>query len=145
MRWAKKTDTGSTGWQVVEGDTGWRDITATRDASTAATTSLYIRRVGATVSWSGAVLRDLFTAGTAEPVCAIPGGFFRSLPGTSTQDFTVLDRNGGTRSLFIWARSTTLQTYVRAGGNLAGGSACLAGVSWPTNDPWPTTLPGVAG
>ena len=143
-RWQKRTGAGNTGWKVTGGDTGWRNITATRDASTAATTSLYIRRVGATVSWSGAVLRDLFTVGTAEPVCAIPVGFRCSMPGTSTQDFTVVDRNGGTRPLFIWARSTTLQTYVRAGGNLTSGSAGLAGVSWPTSEPWPTTLPGTA-
>ena len=50
-RWFKKTGTGTTGWVVQEGDTGWIDITsfAVDPASSQPGGKIYIRRTGASM------------------------------------------------------------------------------------------------
>ena len=44
--WIKKSGTGNTGWTVLEGDTGWRNITSLLDAGSYTGGTVTIRKVG---------------------------------------------------------------------------------------------------
>jgi len=130
MRWAKKTGTGNTGWQCVEGDTGWRDVTATTSSAFESEPSL-IRRANNVVS--------IITA------LVVPYPYVAPLIGPLFSDgfrpratyYLPPSYSGGGKVVAI---PSGLRVYTIEG----TGAVERVSQLWFTDEPWPTTLPGVA-
>lgn len=58
--WIKKSGTGNTGWSVLEGDTGWRNVTALAPSGNVISGTFSIRRIGENVMMS---LQNLVLSG----------------------------------------------------------------------------------
>jgi hypothetical protein len=121
--------------QLVYGDTGWRDIVSLYLGSTIVTPQLRIRREGQTVT---IVFQGYPPAGASSILQnTIPVGFRPSI---------------GLNLRFAGVQiSSTLppQATVSSGNSLSIDNAQGSGeytfvATYPTNDAWPTTLPGVA-
>lgn len=131
--WIKKSGTGNTGWQVLEGDTEWREVESLLINGYTAN-SVKLRRVNNQVRIAFEALRG--SAATSDNVLRPPSGFrqnglnySRSYLTTATNPATVfraLVGNNGNLSLM-------------GGPGLA--SALYGDITWLTSDNWPTTLP----
>ena len=145
--WVKASGTGTTGWVVQYGDTGWRDITSLRDPMWGSPTTapiFRIRREGNRVSWqcrmtvpAGSPLIGT-TRSTARLLFAFPAGF-------APDTYTVLG------NAFLAAAATGLvlnsyslgQMHIHLSSSLyAENDLVTASGSWVTSAAWPTTLPG---
>lgn len=136
IRWIKASGTGTTGWVVEYGDTGWRDVTSTIvDRSSpvvfAAGAGVHIRRFQGTVQYR--LFGDITVA---------------SQFGKLTDNFTGF-RPKWDGQVEIISRSADLKTgthQIRLENGVTGQKLCLAGESrlmmWDTEQPWPSTLPG---
>ena len=151
--WRKATGTGNTGWAVVDGDSGWRNITPGALPSTLIAGSFFVRRIGlvTTLRLSGLQFAALSApANLLNPGIPLPIPF-GTVESTSRSSFTIGDIDiseqdvlipyvaGGSLYLRLLARmtSTGMQTTIPAGGKARSGS-----VSWVSPDAWPTSLPG---
>ena len=136
-RWLKKTGTGNTGWSVIDGDTGIRNLDAVAASGVANVALTYARvaRSGNTVEFFAE-----YTTGTTAPTSPFilwrPPVGFRPLPAVGSVYGILVPYNAA------------VPVNVYTGGNLnvyyqAANSpgTRLRGV-WITNDAWPTTLPG---
>ena len=134
-RWLKKTGTGNTGWTVESGDTGWRNSFITSTATIIAS-ELAVRRIGGVVYLNYASPTNP-GAGTQDIWNPIPTGFRHAI--SSGGSGVPIHRDG------IAAGNVFLQnaTWVRMN-VAAAGTWVRFGMNWPTNDAWPTTLPGTA-
>ena len=126
-RWLKESGTGNTGWTVVYGDTGWRNLSSIFVNGWIGV--VRVRRVRATVT----LLLDFVRSGTAVEVVTLPSGFTPSV----NLKFTVT--GGGAAQLIYLSWSGVLSKANTAHNGPTGG-----GETWSflTTDPWPTTLPG---
>lgn len=135
--WFKASGTGDTGWILVAGDTGWRDISATMINGWVGT--LAVRRTESVVEYRLLDADD--TAATADVVAPIPTGFdtaagtIVSVPATG-----VAVSDGGALLLTVSSTSVSLPgSFALAGDHEWDGSAVGHGT-----DVWPSVLPGVA-
>jgi len=142
MRWAKKTGTGNTGWTVVDGDTGRRNITATFPGWGG---NLYLQRVNEKVYVTGTISKaDSNLPGSVPNV--FPSGFTPRLESR----WIGYGFNSAIGDIVV-------QIIITAGGLLAVNR--VSGASWTspqmtsvyfptliftTIDAWPATLPGFA-
>lgn len=137
--WIKKSGTGNTGWKVLEGDTGWRrNDPANSWFLNGATPGVdgdlgtCFRREGNVVHCTlGLTTPAGWTNGT--DFLAVPNGFrtpnnAKYMPGGYT----------GASTMAVYSAGTSMRFY----------SGVVSNVrfqwTWITNDPWPTTLPGIA-
>lgn len=135
IKWVKATGTGNTGWVVEYGNTGWRDVTASMTTPANMTIGQgLIRRVGGTVFWTG--YQSNTAAIAAATIYSIPTGF---------QPSQVVNLQGGADSgteqsclLRINAATVNYRSWTTTGSN-----RFVSGF-WPTNDAWPSSLPGSA-
>lgn len=135
--WIKKAGTGNTGWQVLEGDTGWRDIGLPDDGSIIpgpAYGAVLIRRIGSNIIFR---LRDVeFTTSDAIPM-AFSATYINGFFGGNTNIYSPIYRelnqvgNGGS-----WYLGIRLQATAGINSNLY--------MQWQTTQAWPPTLPGTA-
>jgi len=127
--WIKKSGTGNTGWQVLEGDTGSRNISASISGTYySGGSQARLSRVNGTVF----LAMDVVTiAGyTTTAVLTLPLGF-AGIPSYISPGYA------GTAWFGTAGTSISL--------NFAGANAGLRGAwSWRATDAWPTTLPGTA-
>ena len=143
MRWAKKAGTGNTGWQVVDGDTGRRDVASLLNPThwTATPNILCVRRVGnlvtceASPSSPGAVV----VSGSTTSLFDMPLGF---RPKTTSMA-AARNASSGFVGTFEATNYGTYETRIRVGTAVPGQGWQFTLVYF-TNDPWPTTLPGTA-
>jgi hypothetical protein len=157
MRWAKKTGTGNTGWTVVYGDTGFRDITGTLPAALTAGRVL-IRRTGTDVHIT---LDGLVLAGGTAPYNVFPSGITGLIgfspkavsarqvlevpdaPGVIYSDCFIVYMAGG--ALYIrHLRRTGASAITLTIPATPAGTSFSGEVRWSTAQAWPTSLPGVA-
>lgn len=134
--WIKKSGTGNTGWQVLEGDTGERNITPGTLPTGIASSSLRIQRKdGIVFLW---MTSSEFTS-TSEIIylAELPSGFKPRQgavlsdnigPGTSRSGGVSVSNNT-TNGLRVQATVGLYRTFH---------------VTFATSEPWPTTLPGVS-
>ena len=139
LRWAKKTGVGNTGWKVIEGDTGWRDVrTLLLNGWTA--TAFQIRRRNDTVM----VKSDRLTGNaTFLNVMNAPTGF------NVAQATYPLGRESyltGNMVAFACAFGVIGHNWSRmVDGTWNNATYTLVMDSdYQTEQAWPTTLPGVA-
>lgn len=141
-RWLKKFGTGATGWEVIHGDTGGRDVTALlyeTDWSHSDST-LVTQRVGNTVTITGGVRCLVQDGSTYLNMFRMPLGFSpqASLPAT-------LWAWGVLPPLFGIAMSGSGWLYVECESpGLTTRLDIALHFSYLTSNPWPTTLPGIA-
>lgn len=129
--WRKDSGTGSTGWVVESGDTGWRNISSLiYPGATLATTSgrLLIRRVG-DAAWLTIVTGAVgFENRLYEP---IPGFRPRNVISTTS----IVRRRSNPNEMFMW-RVDRSADYFPADAEAVGTA------HFSVDDDWPDTLPG---
>lgn len=155
--WIKKSGTGNTGWQVLEGDTGWRNISSLYTGPALTDGSLQIRRINNTVylclgngQYGGIKFTNAITGviGSYTTLVAklnsVADGFSSNESGYA--DLYTSDTNLVARLYFASTYDTTVirivklitpdipaLTLLRCGTIIKG-----------TTQAWPTTLPGVS-
>ena len=145
-RWLKTSGTGTTGWKVTYGDTGWRQMKADwnvspRSSGDGFVERLLIRRVGNRITLA-CYLTGAFGGGRNHSVAAfLPVGFrntsslgvwpevnrFRLTSSQTTYVDPILE-TGTAGNLRIITPSPTHEAYSE--------------IAWVTDNQWPTTLPG---
>lgn len=130
VKWIKATGTGNTGWQVVYGDTGFRNIVSLLHANAIPqSTETRIRRRDNMVYFALGTTTTTWTNG--DIIVTLPTGFR-----ANTNGIYLNDGYGGSTC------------YMDGGGGVhsyPGGAAGRRGNwSWLTDDPWPASLPGTA-
>lgn len=137
IRWVKSSGTGSTGWSVEHGDTGWRELTPINGW----TGSLYVRRVNGTVFYRGVLNAAAATNGNAWD---IPIGFrIGNILSSQGQGYdygrAIVSSEGNSPEVrnmnFYFSRF-----------NILGYSPAHSygiSVSYSTTNGWPESLPGV--
>ena len=138
--WIKKSGTGSTGWLVLEGDTGWRDISALIPPASTTGGTLKIRRVNADVYLQA---DNLYLTSTSSRTLIADigvdlGASFRPVENLSVV-VTINGSNAITRSISVRPTSTT--AGITHTGEI---SSRYWASSYYTTQAWPTTLPGTA-
>lgn len=153
-RWYKASGIGSTGWVVVFGDTGWRNISSLivkADGVTpwplTGTGRLTIRRTGNTVFVkSGRIILDRSADSTGSVLILTPEGFNPQL--------TYGDADNYLWPWWAWDRLNTYYLNHRTGGRAGANSApanpfptttplsVFTSHSWETAAAWPAALPG---
>lgn len=139
VQWVKATGTGNTGWRVVSGDSGRRNLASLLQPGVTAPVSLVIQRIGNTVSltFGGLGRLDAYV-----PVIYLPAGFQAS----SFTGFFLARDDYVTGGMSTWCVTGDQMFYLNqvSGGAFTSGSRFGGGVTYQTNDPWPTTIPGTA-
>ena len=138
--WIKKSGTGNTGWQVLEGDTGWRNISALIPPASTTGGTLKIRRVNADVYLQA---DNLYLTSTSSLTLIADigvdlGASFRPVENLSVV-VTINGSNAITRSISVRPTSTT--AGITHTGEI---SSRYWASSYYTTQAWPTTLPGTA-
>lgn len=123
-------DTVNSRWQMVYGDTGWRNITST--ATGGVPGSAMVRRVGYTVT----VRVYNVPAGVLIPMVA----GFRPYESGSGVNYPAGVINAATPALFSWTGGAS---FTPQGGAISYAGSYLEW-SYTAGDPWPTALPGTA-
>jgi hypothetical protein len=138
-------DTVNNRWQMVFGDTGWRDVSSlmTTPAHVQTLTSLLMRRVGNVVH-----LTTRGTVGTGTLAGTANGMGLINLPsGFQPNDFCSIGSgvyNYRTPTIISSASSKSAIAMQIAAGNNWGASVFDGAGSWLTSDAWPSALPGSA-
>ena len=143
--WRKATGAGNTGWVVVQGDTGWRDVSATLNGTFLAANpnaKMLIRRTGDTVEVG-------YQAGTSatfttnyQIVYALPSGFrAKTSAGIGPAIINLYDSGApADTGKIIYANSSNLLS----GFGWVSGNNYWGNTTYTTTDAWPTSLPGSA-
>lgn len=151
VKWVKASGTGSTGWKVVYGDTGWRAIQDSELLQgltgyiNAHSYRLSVRRINDVIHVSGALgnvktAADNANASGSSQVWAAPLGFRAGGP---MKHFKVSPWGGATQGFLMRYDNTGLH-FPYPGQTPAGmSSGWIDTVAVPTTDPWPTILPGI--
>ena len=137
IKWIKAAGSGSSGWVVEYGDTGWRNLNAS--LQTGWTGKLLVRRTNSTVTVATANADPLsFAAGAAGTVLTGPPTGFGS-----TYEAIISARSsadGAAVRPFLWRSGGTAYYY----GSTAGGGSLLFSYTTTTAEAWPSSLPGTA-
>ncbi|WP_157156267.1 hypothetical protein [Diaminobutyricimonas sp. LJ205] len=129
--WRKDAGTGNTGWIVVNGDTGWRNLDAT--LVNGWTGTLRLRRINYQVQVQGTLTA---TTATARQLSAVTAGFLPSFSNVPMPAYY-----GGSTLIFSRVRTNTA---IEMDNTTVPTNARECAVSYLTGDAWPTTLPGTA-
>lgn len=131
--------------QIVYGDTGWRKVVNEGEVATQPNLSVYARREGRTVTMSTIEHTAGGSTTAATLLYNIPAGFKPNSGQTNPAMIfsgTILDEGAlpiANTSLYsITAGADTLMLKP------ASGKRHYGVISYPTNDAWPTVLPGTA-
>lgn len=131
--WYKTSGSGNTGWKVLYGDTGWRNIASYFNGALSNNfTSLHIRRVGNTV-----FVVFIGTIGSTGTVTStpLPTGFARLY-----RDDRLQGPGNGQWELY----ALTTGHLKLAAANTNNSSVLFIHFEYTTVEQWPTTLPGSA-
>lgn len=149
VKWIKMWGTSNTGWTVLYGDTGWRDIKSLLDPFWDSTSNLQLRRINKTVylrssglkvgdnpTGARSALKTLFPDKNGMPL-----GFRNAGWGTGH----ALVNIGSVQLGAIYSSRDAHDFSIRAVpgvGNWTKGDACSFNMSYVTENDWPTVLPG---
>lgn len=155
-RWLKTSGTGTTGWEVVVGDTGWRDVSSLLQSGLEKATTLGwcdLRRVNNEVEFTA---RLQVSEGSLAGVSR--GVLISLMPLSEESGFAVSPPYTPVGATYVNALPNDIGHVVgafTASGNLealnggragtdpwAVGDVMLVRAKWTTHSPWPTSLPG---
>lgn len=129
-RWIKASGTGTTGWVVLYGDTGWRNVTA---LSPRTFQNLMIKRSGQRVSMLMAITATTTTGFVFE---SVPAGF---LALNSMQHLPCVAYVETAPTVVAIARiASAARPYIQ----MMNPQSAWALFEWDTADQWPAILPG---
>lgn len=148
-KWVKMWGTSNTGWTVLYGDTGWRDIKTLLDPFWDSTSNIQLRRIGKTVYLrsNGLKVGDNPTGARSALKTLFPGkddmplGFRNAGWGTCHAAVNI----GSTQLGAIYSSRGAHDFSIRAVpgvGNWTKGDSCSFNMSYVTENDWPTVLPG---
>lgn len=148
-KWIKMWGTGNTGWTVLYGDTGWRDIKTLLDPFWDSTSNIQLRRIGKTVylrsnglkvgdnpTGARSANKTLFTNKADMPL-----GFRGTGWGTCHGAVNI----GSVQMGAIYSSREAYDFSIRGvpgTGNWTKGDSCSFNLSYVTENDWPTSLPG---
>lgn len=135
IRWIKASGTGTTGWKVQYGDTGWRSLTNSGVAP-GWSGGFYVRRIDNTVH----IRLHQLAAGEDATVTLvnIPTGFRADSIGSVVGRYLLHEADRESTMWRVYFAGSSLLLSV-----VPGPTARLYGdVSWNTSEAWPTSLPG---
>ena len=135
VKWVKMWGVGNTGWTVLYGDTGWRDVKSLLlNGWKNNGGSVLLRRVGNTVTLKSSYLGLDGRAATKGIFITLPAGFsyFNNANYGTVGYFTDNKKPAAVSKDF---NSLVLDLP---------STQPMGGLSWITNDDYPSTLPGVA-
>ena len=149
VKWIKMWGTGNTGWTVLYGDTGWRDIKALLDPFWDSTSNIQLRRINKVVYLRSSGLKVGDNPGTGAHAVLkrilkenmLPNGFRNSGWGTGHGLVNV----NGAQLGSIYSQSNSFDLSIRT---IPGydtwtkGESCSFNISYVTENDWPTILPG---
>ena len=148
-KWIKAWGTSNTGWTVLYGDTGWRDIKSLLDTFWDNTSNIQLRRIGKTVylrssslkvgdnpTGARSAIKPLFTDKDGFPL-----GFRNAGWGTCHALVNIGSVQLGAIYSYRAAHDLTIRG-VPGTGNWTKGDSCSFNLSYVTENDWPTTLPG---
>ena len=142
--WIKKSGTGNTGWKVLEGDTGWRNVTSTFSSQWAVVNAndygVYMRRAGNSVELS---IKAAIASGWIGTSIALPTGF--KFGGS-------IGMNPPIAILNLWQTAGSGSGVAQIGGTYVqvtlspstAGTRYYGSLTGSTLEDWPVTLPGIA-
>lgn len=136
-----------TGWEVTDGDTGWRVFTLA-PAPWNGTVSVRVRRIGRTVYMEPHApstfgvwrLGSIDATGAGTQIAFTLGDAFRPANRVAAQIVNGGDSGDGERLGRVLVDGTNGQVRVKHPAN----NTLAMTAMWPTMTPWPTTLPGTA-
>ena len=143
VKWIKMGGTGNTGWTMMYGDTGWRDVsTLLLNGWKNKANHMTIRRINCKV-----ILRFPFvgldgSAATRPVFITLPDGFKYRNSSNYGAIGTIVVGNG-----FELGTNANLQIVSKDFNSLSTTPSSLdmtGELSWTTDDPYPSTLPGTA-
>ena len=148
-KWVKMWGTSNTGWTVLYGDTGWRDIKTLLDPFWDSTSNIQLRRIGKTVYLrsNGLKVGDNPTGARSALKTLFPGkddmplGFRNAGWGTCHAAVNI----GSTQLGAIYSSRGAHDFSIRVVpgvGNWTKGDSCSFNMSYVTENDWPTVLPG---
>lgn len=144
--WVKISGTGTTGWQVTHGDTGWRNLDSIVDMSKFSTVnspSFRVRRVRDVVFLSVIDLSAIANLPASTPFFQMPAGFRHS--GSNYAPLLGLNINTfGLAPLRIGASYHSVPYAVMNAGLWSGTVRFALEAAYHCPEPWPTVLPGTA-
>ena len=130
IRWIKASGTGTTGWKVEYGDTGWRNISPLLPSAWSGV--IAVARTQNRVTIIGTNLRPATTGTTG--LVDVPAGF---RPARKTNG--VGDEAGAYRPVF----ALNFSPYKLEIRNIAAASSWVDfSITYVTKDAWPSSLPG---
>lgn len=151
-KWIKMWGTGNTGWTVMYGDTGWRDVKSLLDPFWDNTSNIQLRRIGKTVylrssglkvgdnpTGARGMAKALFTDKNNMPLGFRYNGWGRA------HTSAVVNADGDDQIGSIYSYRATYDFAIRGvpgTGNWTKGDSCSFNMSYVTENDWPTTLPG---
>ena len=149
VKWVKMWGTSNTGWTVLYGDTGWRDIKSLLDTFWDNTSNIQLRRIGKTVylrssslkvgdnpTGARSAIKPLFTDKDGFPL-----GFRNAGWGTCHALVNIGSVQLGAIYSYRAAHDLTIRG-IPGTGNWTKGDSCSFNLSYVTENDWPTTLPG---
>ena len=129
IRWIKTSGTGSTGWRVEYGDTGWRNLSSLIPSTWAG--EMAVTRTGNRVTIIGSNIRPGETGDTH--MLALPAGF---RPSRTTAGAGV--EGGAFRPIYAFGYPP-YNLQIRS--ITAANSWANFSITYVTHDAWPTSLP----
>nr|DAX24788.1 MAG TPA: hypothetical protein [Caudoviricetes sp.] len=147
VKWVKMWGTGNTGWTVLYGDTGWRDIKSLLDPFWDNTSNIQLRRINKVVYFRTNGIKVAANTTTSRTALAriikkdqFPLGFRNSGWGTAHAFVNIGGQPGA-----VYSFEGTFDFAIRGipgTGNWTKGDSCSFNLSYVTENDWPTTLPG---
>lgn len=152
VKWIKMWGIGNTGWTVMYGDTGWRDIKSLLDTFWDNTSNIQLRRIGKTVYLrsSGLKVGDNPTGGRYVIKQLFPGKDdmplgFRYAGWGRAQGLVIINTRSSDDIGSVYSYRAAHDFAVRGipgTGDWTKGESCSFNLSYVTENDWPTTLPG---
>lgn len=155
VKWIKMWGMSNTGWTVLYGDTGWRDIKSLLDPFWDSTSNIQLRRIGRTVYLrsSGLKVGDNPTGGRYVVKQLFPGKDdmplgFRYAGWGRAQGLVIINTRSSDDIGSVYSYRAAHDFAVRGipgTGDWTKGDACSFNMSYVTENDWPTTLPEGGG
>lgn len=133
VRWVKSSGTGSTGWRVQYGDTGWRNISPLLSNGWGG--NVYVRRINASIELR---VEGLIRSDTSNTIMSFPTGFLPEQIAGQGFRFNLQQADATATQTRFRIHFVTFSTFTAP--DVPG--PYYGGATWTGSETWPTTLPG---
>lgn len=135
IRWVKASGTGNTGWKVLYGDTGWRDVSSLCDPTVLGSGKVHVLKTPGRVTWR--LMGPVLKAGTL--MTSLPTGYRVDAPAWLAPAATVYRSGAPTSGVFSLGGSGS---GLEVSGAFVPDASSVVYLDYVSLLPWPATLPG---